>query len=523
MRSRMTKLYSIAFLVLVCATAFMEYGEAQKGDQSESAHIPKTWDEAALAEWATPIAGLNLPPTHISAKEYYSLPVENLRTYPVYFPGREPEGYWEMLNRVGPQPLIEQERLKTEADWIEAGRRVFDEADDIHLRTFDPKFIAETRDRTLLEESRIRPLPDGTQFGMRWVPTKRGVALSFANCSFCHVRNLPDGTRIPGAPFRTIAPRWPETFKRWPIISRVQFESRTPVGAVPFLMGEEPHGMWLYRAYGVPWKKDDANERLKTLTKTEYEELDLAYRGSGGLPRWNGSLYYPAKVPDLIGIKDRKYIDHTATHLHRGIGDLMRYAALVSFAETAVFGPHNMLGKDTRRAQARLSDEALYALALYIYSLQPPRNPNPFDEKAKAGEKIFAREGCIVCHTPPLYTNNKLTLALDFTPPKEVTATLDILPISVGTDPGLALATRKGTGYYKVPSLKGVWYRGHYLHDGSVASLEEMFDPDRLKDTHVPGGWILPGVKTRAIKGHEFGLKLLAEERQALIAFLKTR
>jgi Di-haem oxidoreductase, putative peroxidase len=236
-----------------------------------------------------------------------------------------------------------------------------------------------------------------------------------------------------------------------------------------------------------------------------------------------GTAASTAKVPDLIGIKDRKYIDHTATHLHRGIGDLMRYAALVSFAETAVFGPHNMLGKDTRRAQARLSDEALYALALYIYSLQPPRNPNPFDEKAKAGEKIFAREGCIVCHTPPLYTNNKLTLALDFTPPKEVTATLDILPISVGTDPGLALATRKGTGYYKVPSLKGVWYRGHYLHDGSVASLEEMFDPDRLKDTHVPGGWILPGVKTRAIKGHEFGLKLLAEERQALIAFLKTR
>jgi cytochrome c peroxidase len=46
--------------------------------------------------------------------------------------------------------------------------------------------------------------------------------------------------------------------------------------------------------------------------------------------------------------------------------------------------------------------------------------------------------------------------------------------LRVGTDPGLALLTRKGTGYYKIPSLKGVWYRGHYLHDGSVASLEEM-------------------------------------------------
>lgn len=84
------------------------------------------------------------------------------------------------------------------------------------------------------------------------------------------------------------------------------------------------------------------------------------------------------------------------------------------------------------------------------------------------------------------------------------------------------MATRKGTGYYKVPSLKGVWYRGHYLHDGSVASLEEMFDPDRLLDTHVSEGWSLPGVESRAVKGHEFGLKLKIEERGQLIAFLKS-
>ncbi len=96
------------------------------------------------------------------------------------------------------------------------------------------------------------------------------------------------------------------------------------------------------------------------------------------------------------------------------------------------------------------------------------------------------------------------------------------LPISVGTDPGLALKTRKGTGYFKVPSLKGIWYRGHYGHDGSAASLEEMFDPGRVEPTHVPGGWSPPGMKTCAIKGHEFGLKLTAIEREQLIAFLKT-
>jgi CxxC motif-containing protein (DUF1111 family) len=227
-------------------------------------------------------------------------------------------------------------------------------------------------------------------------------------------------------------------------------------------------------------------------------------------------------MPDLIGLKERKYLDHTATHLHRNIGDLMRYAALVSFADSADFGPHHMLAPETRRATVRLPDEALYALALYIYSLQPPKNPNPFDEKAKAGQSIFVRERCTSCHTPPLYTNNKLTLAEGFTPPKDAPATLDVMPLSVGTDPGSALGTRKGTGYYKVPSLKGVWYRGHYLHDGAAASLEEMFNSDRLNEAYVPGGFIPPGAKTRAIKGHEFGLKLPIEEKQALIAFLKT-
>ena len=106
--------------------------------------------------------------------------------------------------------------------------------------------------------------------------------------------------------------------------------------------------------------------------------------------------------------------------------------------------------------------------------------------------------------------------------PKQPPSTLDILPVSVGTDPGLALQTRKGTGYYKVPSLKGVWYRGHYLHEGAATSLEELFNPRRTTADYIPDGWLPPGEKARPIQGHEFGLKLPAMEREQLIAFLKT-
>jgi hypothetical protein len=477
--------------------------------------IPRTWDESALAGWATPLAGLNLRPSHLSAREYEALPLENLRSYPVYMPGREPEGYWEKLQTIGPQPLIDASTLKTDADWIVAGQRVFNEW--VVLRTFDPKLLAMARDRQALEERRAGPLPDGTINNLRWLPTAKGVALGFVNCSACHLLFLPDGTPVPGAPSFAM----PNGFRN-ALGGAIRAAEHTLPGEAPFSLGGPSFGSGLFQAYGAPWTSDPAGERLKTMTEPEFATWVAAAIRGGGVARWNGSVLYPTKIPDLIGFKDRKYIDHTATHRHRDIGDLMRYAAVVSFAETTRFGPHAMTDPATRRFQTRLPDEALYALALYIYSLTPPRNPNPFDDKAAAGRAIFEREGCVSCHTPPLYTNNKVTVAQGFVPPADRPAWLDVLPISVGTDSGLALRTRKGTGYYKVPSLKGVWYRGRYLHNGAAASLEEMFDPGRLDESHVPGGWLPPGKKTQAIAGHPFGLRLAPAEREQLVAFLKT-
>jgi CxxC motif-containing protein (DUF1111 family) len=71
----------------------------------------------------------------------------------------------------------------------------------------------------------------------------------------------------------------------------------------------------------------------------------------------------------------------------------------------------------------------LYALALYIYSLKPPPNPNRFGAEAARGKKVFAREGCAACHTPSLYTNNKLTPAEGFKVPAEHLRKYDVLPI----------------------------------------------------------------------------------------------
>ena len=121
-----------------------------------------------------------------------------------------------------------------------------------------------------------------------------------------------------------------------------------------------------------------------------------------------------------------------------------------------------------------------------------------------------------------MYTANRLVPADGFTPPAHHLTRYDILNVRVGTDPALTMTTRRGTGYYKIPSLKGLWYRGPIEHSGSVATLEDWFDPRRLRDDYVPTGFKGPGVKTRAVPGHRFGLTLSLEDRAALIAFLRT-
>ena len=141
---------------------------------------------------------------------------------------------------------------------------------------------------------------------------------------------------------------------------------------------------------------------------------------------------------------------------------------------------------------------------------------------AARGQEVFEDEGCPRCHRPPLYTNNKLTPAIGFNAPDDHRDRFDVMSRSVGTDPELALRTRRGTGYYKVPSLKGIWYRGMFGHSGWAATLEDWFDPRRVRDDYVPTGWRPFGTRTFAVKGHNFGLDLSDDDRRALIAFLRT-
>jgi hypothetical protein len=98
----------------------------------------RIWDDRQLADWTTPIAALNLRPAHYSSSQYYSVPADNFRTYPVYHPDSEPPGYWEGLQKQKPQPLVDVTTIRTREDWIAAGERAFRELDHYWSRTSDP-------------------------------------------------------------------------------------------------------------------------------------------------------------------------------------------------------------------------------------------------------------------------------------------------------------------------------------------------------------------------------------------------
>ena len=471
--------------------------------------IPKTWDDAAVGALELPLADRAYSPVHVTSADYYRLPIRPIyKSYPIYAPGKEPTGYIEWLKQREPVIVFDPAELRTETDWIRAGELVFD---------------APIRYRALSNSSLDNPelwknglaAPDGTTPFYCYVIRKKGtVEIGDASCAQCHTRIMLDGTVLKGAQSSFPGPHITAAG------IRRRAETDNDGGFAQLALNRNAQRV----NYGAPWIHPDPAEEYVN----SFEDLVASWQAipAGVLPREGASRRYAPQVPDLIGVKGRRYLDHTGLVRHRSIGDLMRYAALNQDAQFLArygdFRPADFIQPGAQVAHARYSDEQLYALALYIYSLEPPQNPNKFDAVAARGQKLFEREGCARCHTPPLYTNNRLTLAGGFKATGEDRTKYDILPISVGTDPNLALRTRRGTGYYKVPSLKGVWYRGPFEHNGSVATLEDWFDPRRLRDDYVPTGYKPHGVKTRPVKGHEFGLYLSPEDKRALISFLKT-
>ncbi len=200
---------------------------------------------------------------------------------------------------------------------------------------------------------------------------------------------------------------------------------------------------------------------------------DLARLGPGRSDVMADGIFDPFAVSDLGGLADWPYLHHNANWFNRGT------ATLAVRCETLFISASEQ--------KTRIPRVLAWAVARYLRSLPPPPPADPPSPASAHGQAIFAAGPCPSCHTPPLFSSARL-----------------IGVAEIGTDPAAGASPVRHTGYYRVPSLRGVGRQAPYFHHGAVPSLEALFDPARTEP------------------GHPFGLSLSADDRAALIAYLRT-
>lgn len=218
-------------------------------------------------------------------------------------------------------------------------------------------------------------------------------------------------------------------------------------------------------------------------------------------------------------------------------GDLALAAASVEFNKGM---PSNYIVRHSGRW------DSIYQ---YVKSFSSPNYPNKNNAELASRGHVVYRQNCLSCHG---------SYAPDFRSYEE-----RIVPLSdIGTDPDRALSlTRefaearnktsfgqkvplRHTGGYVAPPLDGIWARGPYLHNGSVPTIADLLNPasERPKVFYIGGGTeydlVKMGVATgqsssgaylfnatlsgNRNSGHEYGTVLKAEEKIALMEYLKT-
>jgi Cytochrome c len=247
---------------------------------------------------------------------------------------------------------------------------------------------------------------------------------------------------------------------------------------------ETPDGL----AAGLPNASFNLGHLLADAAGDERNALVQAWLawGPGRLDPASPAGLEPVRIPDLRPVRDELYLQADATVEQRDVASLaIRIETLIVTSQSQVVRPPR---------------EVALGLALYLRSLAdelPNSEPAPSTPAAR-GHALFD-QSCATCHSPPEYSGPPVAIHV------------------VGTDPVEGRSPERGTGTYRVPSLRGVAARGPLLHDGSLPDLSAMFDSARL-DPSYDGGRLGPG----AVPGHTFGLELSAGDRAALLDFLKS-
>lgn len=191
----------------------------------------------------------------------------------------------------------------------------------------------------------------------------------------------------------------------------------------------------------------------------------------------------PIAIPDLWALRDVRHFTQAGTIAH------VSPIALAIRQETQFIQANHLATRPPRAL--------MFALVVYLYSLEPPTRERPPGPDADLGARVFARE-CGRCHGGRGYTG-------------------DLVPLEeIGTHPELGGTEARGTGHYRPQPLVDVRDAAPYLHHGVVPTLADLLSADRLRPSYDRGRD--PG----PVPGHAYGLDLPDDERAALLGHLDT-
>jgi cytochrome c peroxidase len=232
-------------------------------------------------------------------------------------------------------------------------------------------------------------------------------------------------------------------------------------------------------------------------------------------------------------------------------GDAPAIARLLREDRTLACGYERAFGERPGSDDERLLVDAAKALAAFQQTLVTPRTPfDDFRDALVAGEpgtarrypaaaqrglRLFIGRGnCATCHFGPLFTNGEFgDIGIPFfvrpgevdsgryggiarlrdSPFNRLGRHSDDVSGAAGIRTRHVEAQHRNFGEFRVPGLRQAGRNGPYMHDGSLATLEDVVkhystvSPDRLHSDGVP--LIRP-------------LGLTPEESADLVAFLRT-
>ncbi len=398
----------------------------------------------------------------------------------------------------------------------------------------------------------------------------RGVELAWLNCAACHTGTYTgeDGTRhiVLGMPSNNLDF---ESFVRF-LFKAVDDKRLTPSSVMEGMRRAGarfgPIDWALYRFYVIPRVIGGLKRRRDSLGEIMAQQVAW---GPGRVDTFNPykAIQFGMRlrdldpserhgVADLPSIFDQRPRGEQDMDLHwDGNNDSLQERNLSAAIGAGV-------------TERTVDHVAIQRVAEWLLDLRPPPSPYHVDrEKAAIGQGIYMRE-CASCHGYQggdgyVFSGDKLGRV---TPIEEIgtdrgrldSYTEKLRDLQLRTffkgDPTYAFTHFKKTNGYANQPLDGLWMRAPYLHNGSVPTLRDLLNPpeerpvafvrgdDRLDpvnggfraepcdpevyygplfcfDTRQKDGG--PDRGNRNI-GHLYGTTLPAEEKEALLEYLKT-